>query len=490
MAYPQTNYWEGEDDPNDPFALSKRYAPRSPAPTTSQFAKYQPDSPMPFEGWAAPPEIAMDRGIPKLPRSMSKYKQNYIDPGEDPFYQTWENDWNSAAAKRDALTRGKPQLHDQQYEPPTWQKALMTGANAFAGYINAGRRTHVDPISQQQLMRRPKYEQAMDLWETQGKAIDAELSNLQTKYGLRRQKHQDWIQDRQATVAERAAQRLEETADRQGDMWESQINENNAQAEHNRAQAAYQRELAKKAAARQEYIPAGRGQMFKTSTEEFLGDPLQSKAELEAEAEEKRAEEAPGMGFEEGTPEYWNYVKKRGIWRPRAPGTGLQGALTANQEQLQAERTAKIIHGIYEEEHTNPQTGQMGLNERRSRFAGVLKQAYAAAKISRKPPEIPQAAIENFNAATDRMIENLGTRLRLGDLSRADYDKHVQALKHWTPPKPEASTPTPAPAAPAPPPVPTGQQAGGRPGAESSGTYGDWNTQKPKPALGSYYGSK
>jgi hypothetical protein len=209
------SYWEEEDNP---FSLSKIAArkpppggfnvpaPRAvfpgPRPTAASVAEAGP-----FAGSDPLPEMPAPSAVPKLPKSLQE--DDWIS-APDPFI----TDWNSAAAKRDAQRAEKPLLHDKQYDISWLQKLAMIGTNAAAGLVNASGRTRVAPIDQQTLMRRPKYEQARDKWETEGRALDSELSSMTTKYQMKRQANQDEMAARRemeqrklndAIIAEREA---------------------------------------------------------------------------------------------------------------------------------------------------------------------------------------------------------------------------------------------------------------------------------------------
>jgi hypothetical protein len=212
----QPSYWEDEDE-NNPFSLKNIAARQQPAgfnpavpravfpgprPTAESMAEAGP-----FAGSDPLPALPPGPAVPKLPGSL---KEDDWISAPDPFI----TDWNTAAAKRDAQRAEKPLLHDKQYDLPAWQKAMMVAANAAGSLVNAGRRTHVDLIDQKTLMRRPKYEAALDSWETQAKSLDSELSSMTTKYQMKRQSQQDEMAARRekeqrrlndAMIAEREA---------------------------------------------------------------------------------------------------------------------------------------------------------------------------------------------------------------------------------------------------------------------------------------------
>lgn len=210
---------------NDPFSYD-RLAARKPQP----FQMNPPASTKPpIGGWSSgPPQLgaALENAgpLPEVPQGPIQtptgkpptVDEDWINPGDDPFL----TDWNTAAAKRDAHKAAKPKLGDKQFERPLWQKMLMIGANAAAGGVNAGRRTHIDPIDDKLLAARPKYNEAMDAWETQGKALDSEMGSLQQMYQLKRQGEAD--------------QRANKLSKRQNMIADAQIEELNARAEQRR----------------------------------------------------------------------------------------------------------------------------------------------------------------------------------------------------------------------------------------------------------------
>lgn len=408
MAYGQpARYWE-EDDP---AALSTRYGPKP------SFHVKPADSPMPYdEGWGAPPQLAMSQpAMPSLGRTR-------ID-AEDPLL----NDWNSAAARRDAHLTAKPKLGDKQYERPAWQKALLAGANAYAGYVNAGRRTHIDPVSDKTLLSRPKYDQAMDAWENQGKAIDSELGTIQSKYAMRRQSGVD---------------------DRQNRLADSQISMNEAHA----------RDYDENKMRPPNPFVNTAGGLFRTDTGSIVpgtappqrapANPPQLRPEsvlLDPKASPEQKRTAQGIID----------AKNR-----RNTGRG-SGAADARADKVDArvreQANRKELADLETEEYGDGKTP--GLHERRTDLGRAM-----SAHDANKPTDPNDKKLEKWSgqdpssvAELDRVNNRLRMiykrKLEMEAITRAEYDAMVQGLQGagpGGPPKPAGGSPPPSPS-PAPP---------------------------------------
>lgn len=149
------------------------------------------EAPMPEPDWTAPQvEMSPLDGPGRMARPPvdDQIRAEPVDP--------FETDYNDALQRRSRHLSAKPIARDKQYERPLWQKIVMTAANAGAGYVNAGGRSHVEPISDRQLAERPKYEKAMDEWTADGRAIDSDINAMQSKYQMGRQANQDWRANR------------------------------------------------------------------------------------------------------------------------------------------------------------------------------------------------------------------------------------------------------------------------------------------------------
>jgi hypothetical protein len=404
MAYGAPAYTPWEEDPLNPNALVSRpgLKPLGPRPVGGLMGPNPGFDPaqqtMPIDGsmGAGLPEVPAGPAVPALPRSM---KQDDWISAPNPVL----GDWSNALSRRDQIIKEKPLLHDKEYDMPTWQKALMTAANAAGAYVNAGRRTHVDLIDQKTLMRRPKFEQAMDMWETKGKAIDAELQGIQAKYGLQRQASQDDLAQRQFK--------------RQQEVSQAQIEETLAQAEQRRKLAnAPQKPFAD----RWGTINPETGEYFKPPAW-AMPQPKAPPTPHNATAEDK---------WFTGTPEEKKSALewKKATMRPRGEGT--QGALTTLQTLNRQDKIDKKVEAIDEAERGKA-VGPGG-----DRVPGLHEQAKKVGQLIAKAPPgaVPEDLVNQLNQIKQELEAGYKYKASVGAITQKEADSYIQGLhKDWKP---------------------------------------------------------
>jgi hypothetical protein len=343
--------------------------------------------------------------------------EEWIDPGEDPFL----TDWNSAAAERDAHKRAKPLMGDKKYDKPLWQKLLMVGSNAAAGYVNAGRRTHIDPFSDKEIAARPKYTAAMDEWGTEEKALESRMGSLQQKYQLRRQADAD--------------QRANKLSKRQDIIADAQIEELNARAEQRR------RPPVVKPTNPFMYTPGGALNTLTGKIQEGT-EPPEKQQKIDAQQV---------ILDPKSTPEQIEKAKDylRMIHPPKQGGgggaSGVMERFEATQRRLELQNQRKMQTDVDEIEYGVP--GKPGLWQRRSKIGNEMS---ALDKNKPKPgtPESsdeyqkwlktwkanadPDAAAE-YDILTNELRNVTKKKLDNGWIDRDQYNKIMQGLAGGAP---------------------------------------------------------
>ena len=133
--------------------------------------------------------------------------------------------YRSALEKRAAHEMTRPQISD--HKPKGWQRALAAAANFGAGYVNAGRRTQVDPNAMRALndgLLRPGYRGAMEKWEDQAPGVNAEVqqsgAEMQMETAQQRAANEarrvaayEEAQHKTGALADRRLQQIDESAD-------------------------------------------------------------------------------------------------------------------------------------------------------------------------------------------------------------------------------------------------------------------------------------
>jgi hypothetical protein len=410
----------------DPFSYDRLAARKS------QPFQMTPKPPMkpPIGGWSSgPPQLgaALENAgpLPDMPQGPIQTPsgrpptvgEEWIDPGEDPFL----TDWNSAAAERDAHKRAKPLMGDKKYDKPLWQKLLMVGSNAAAGYVNAGRRTHIDPFSDKEIAARPKYTAAMDEWGTEEKALESRMGSLQQKYQLRRQADAD--------------QRANKLSKRQDIIADAQIEELNARAEQRR------RPPVVKPTNPFMYTPGGALNTLTGKIQEGT-EPPEKQQKIDAQQV---------ILDPKSTPEQIEKAKDylRMIHPPKQGGGGGAGGVMerfeATQRRLELQNQRKMQTDVDEIEYGVP--GKPGLWQRRSKIGNEMS---ALDKNKPKPgtPESsdeyqkwlktwkanadPDAAAE-YDILTNELRNVTKKKLDNGWIDRDQYNKIMQGLAGGAP---------------------------------------------------------
>lgn len=421
-------YWEDEEEQN-PFSLSK-IAARKPFQMASAFPAdpgLKPPYASPTGLYGAPPPrpaaepmgggydpqertMPVDEGMgaglpgvpagsatPAMPRSM---KQDDWISAPNPIL----SDWNTAAARRDEFYKTKPKLHDKEYDLPGWQKALMMGTNAAAGFVNAGGRSRVAPIDAQTLRRRPKYEAAMDLWETKGKAIDSELASIQAKYGLQRQANQDDLANRQFK--------------RQQEVSQAQIEETLAQAEQRR----------KLANAPQKPF-ADRWGTINPETGEYYKPPSWA---LPQQKEPVHHNVTAEDKYFTGTPEEKVRAESLLVLKnQRNDPTAVTGSaqLTDDRVRELAAQAYNQAQGKREEEEENYGiNGKPSLIDRSLELGQSLKPPEGASAEELKKWQPDPGVVQEFIAVQNRLKTIYGRRFSRKEISREQYDSMIQGI--------------------------------------------------------------
>jgi hypothetical protein len=342
-------------------------------------------------------------------------EEDWINPGADPFL----TDWNSAAARRDAHKREKPQLGSKEYDLPAWQKALMVGTNAAAGYVNAAGRTRVAPIDQKTLMHRPKYDQAMDAWETEGRALDSELGSLQQQYALKRQGEQD--------------ERANKLSKRQNMIADAQIEDLTARAEQRRKAATAP------PTKRTNIYAADRWGTINTETGEYVQPPSWAqkpppeKKEFNQTLEDAALE---GLTGADRAAEAKRLLAMKQAKKGGGGAGGLTPAQKADDDRADAARAAALDHQNRQEvakleEEENYRMGQgadKGIHERLGELGPLLTPP--TDKDELKNWTRADANVAEFIRLNNRLKSIYGRKLELNALKggRAEYEAMIQGI--------------------------------------------------------------
>ena len=246
--------------------------------------------------------------------------------------------YRAALEKRSVHEMTRPQISD--HKPKGWQRALAAAANFGAGYVNAGRRTQVDPNAMRsinQSLLRPGYRGAMEKWQDQGHQADVELDSAG------RELQMDSAQAKAQNEARRAA--AYENAQRKS-----------AELSEGRLKKLDQRQW--------KMSPNGRFIYDPETGEKKEMEPPKSPGAVKESPQEKTArlakEAEEVMGYKPGTDEFRAYIGDKGalerIKSANRPAKGGKGAgkarigtpnqfdgveLTADKEYAKAEQEAR-----------------------------------------------------------------------------------------------------------------------------------------------------
>ena len=181
-SYPPVDpmFWEEDPDLAQMRKLGPSRSPFVPRGTSPLASNVPPAPPPPRElnfqlpDDLQPPDYQPEIARPSNPLALQD-GQILAEDMPDPY----DRAYSDLSSRRAAHLRQRPISTDKAYNRPTWQNALMIGANSLAGLVNASGKTHVAPISNDVLAARPKYEAAMEQWGREGSGMDAEMAGLE-----------------------------------------------------------------------------------------------------------------------------------------------------------------------------------------------------------------------------------------------------------------------------------------------------------------------